>query len=62
MHSMFDARFSQIEAHLGMKSIRNDKYASTFNTNKMMGNSASGGIPVVVIDAMVVNSANQSPS
>ena len=34
IHSMFDDCFSQIETHLGMKSIGNDKHAPTSNTNK----------------------------
>ncbi|RLM91686.1 hypothetical protein C2845_PM08G11370 [Panicum miliaceum] len=34
LHSIFDARFSRIEVHLGMKSIGNDKHASTFGTDK----------------------------
>ena len=57
IHSMFGDRFSRIEAHLGMKSIGNDKHASTSNTDKTMGGSASERIPTT--NAMVTNSANQ---
>jgi hypothetical protein len=59
LHSMFDARFSRIEAYLGMSSIGDDKHTSTSNTDKTMGNPASGGIPAVT-NAMVMSSANQS--
>jgi hypothetical protein len=45
LHSIFDARFSRIEAHLGMKSIGNDKHASTSGTDKAVGSSATEGIP-----------------
>ena len=45
IHSMFDDRFSRIESHLGMKSIGNDKNASTSNTDKTMDDSASDRIP-----------------
>ena len=47
MHDMFDDRFSRIEIHLGMKSIGNDKYASTSNTDKTMGGSATGKISLL---------------
>ena len=57
LHSMFDARFSQIETHLGMSPISDDKYASTSNTNRTMGNSAGDGIQT---DAIVMSSAKQS--
>ena len=57
IHSMFNDRFSQTEAHLGIKSIGNDKHASTSNTDKTMGGSASERIPTT--NAMVTNSANQ---
>jgi hypothetical protein len=57
MHDIFDDRFSRIEIHLGMKSIGNDKYASTSNTDKTMGGSASGKIPAN--NGIVTNSANQ---
>ena len=36
---MFDDCFSRIETHLGMKSIGNDKKASTSNTDKAMDDS-----------------------
>ena len=45
LHRMFDDRFSRIESHLGMKSIGNDKNASTSNTDKTMDDSASDRIP-----------------
>ena len=57
MHDMFDDRFSRIEIHLGMKSIGNDKYASTSNTDKTMGGSATGKISAN--NTIVINSANQ---
>jgi hypothetical protein len=62
LHSIFDARFSRIEAHLGMKSIGNDKHVSTSGIDKMVGSSASEGIPAAVTNAMVINSANQLPN
>ena len=57
MHDMFDDLFSRIKTHLGIKSIGNDKYASTSNTDKIMGGSASDRIPTN--NAIVTNSANQ---
>ena len=54
MHDMFDAHFSRIEIHLGMKSVGND--ASTSNTDKTMGGSASGKFSTN--NAIVTNSAN----
>jgi hypothetical protein len=57
MHDMFDDRFSRIEIHHSIKSIGNDKYASTSNTDKIMGGSASDRIPTN--NAIVTNSANQ---
>ena len=59
IHSIFDDRLSRIETQLGMKSIGNDKNASTSNANKTMGGSASDGILAVVTNAMMINSANQ---
>ena len=57
IHDMFDDRFSRIEIHLSMKSIGNDKYASTSNTDKTMGGSATGKISAN--NTIVINSANQ---
>ena len=57
LHSMFDARFSRIETHLGMSPIGDDRHASTCNTDKTMGNSVSDGIPT---NTMVIGSAKQS--
>jgi len=59
LHSIFDAHFSRIEAHLGVKFVVNDKHASTSSTGKMVGSSACEGIPAVVTNVMVINSANQ---
>ena len=55
MHDMFDDRFSRIEIHLGKKSAGND--VSTFNTDKIMGDSASGKFPTK--NTIVTDSANQ---
>jgi hypothetical protein len=54
MHDIFNDHFSQIEIHLGMKSIGND--ASTSNTDKTMSGLASG---ILTNNAIVTNSANQ---
>ena len=47
MHDMFDDHFSRIEIHLSMKSVGND--ASTSNTDKTMGGSASDKIPTTLL-------------
>jgi len=52
MHDIFNDRFSQIEIHLGMKSIGNN--ASTSNTDKTMRGSA-----IPTNNAIMTNSANQ---
>src|SRR6185295_16993088 len=52
MHDMFDDRFSQIEIHLGIKSVGNN--TSTSNTDKTMNDSA-----IPTNNAIVTNSANQ---
>jgi hypothetical protein len=42
-----------------VKFVVNDKHASTSSTGKMVGSSACEGIPAVVTNVMVINSANQ---
>ena len=57
LHSMFDARFSRIETHLGMSPIGDDTHASTSNIDKTMDSSTGVGIPT---NAVMINSAKQS--